>query len=302
MKKDQTYLTQIYLPADGADDIAVLEEMKQAVAEHKVKYKEMDKPPAIRMLPARLDSSSFKSYCSQTIKKDAIPIGLSEESVTPVFVELDSNPFLLVVGQSRKGKTNVLKVLLESLLTQAVGEIGLFDGVDRGLSSYAFEEKVSYVETKERITEWLDHITGIFEERERSYLAALESKPMKQLEFPPVIFVIDSISRIQQTIDGRIQDRISSLMKQYSHLGFSLIVAGNANDFTKGYDSLTTELKQVRQAVLLLKKSDQSLYTLSYSRKEEEIQPGYGYFVLNGQESKIQIPLSEERRRVQESV
>ncbi|MGE1103370.1 type VII secretion protein EssC [Peribacillus simplex] len=302
VKKDQTYLTQVYLPADGADDIAVLEEMKQAVAEHKVKYKETAKPPAIPMLPARLDSSSFKSYCSQAIKKDSIPIGLSEESVAPVFVELNSNPFLLVVGQSRKGKTNVIKVLLESLLTQAIGEIGLFDGVDRGLSSYALEEKVSYVETKDQITEWLDHITEIFEERERSYLAALEMKPMKQLEFPRIMFVIDSISRIQQTIDGRIQDRISGLMKQYSHLGFSLIVAGNANDFTKGYDSLTTELKQVRQAILLLKKSDQSLYTLSYSRKEEEIQPGYGYFVLNGQESKIQIPLSEERRRVQESV
>ena len=42
-------------------------------------------------------------------------------------MDLNSNPFLLVIGQSRKGKTNVLKVLLESLLTQSVGEIGLFD-------------------------------------------------------------------------------------------------------------------------------------------------------------------------------
>jgi S-DNA-T family DNA segregation ATPase FtsK/SpoIIIE len=302
VKKDQTYLTQIYLPADGADDIAVLDEMKQAVAKHKDKYKELAKPPAIPMLPTRLDSDTFKTYYSQAIKEDSIPIGLSEESVTPVCVELDSNPFLLVVGQSRKGKTNVLKILLESLLTQTIGEIGLFDGVDRGLSSYASMETVRYVETKDQITEWLDHITDIFEDRERRYLAALEMKSMKQMEFPSIIFVIDSISRLQQTIDGRIQDRISGLMKQYSHLGFSLIVAGNANDFTKGYDSLTTELKQVRQAVLLLKKSDQSLYTLSYSRKEEEIQPGYGYFVLNGQESKIQIPLSEYRRRVQESV
>ncbi|MFF5400474.1 type VII secretion protein EssC [Peribacillus butanolivorans] len=293
VKKDQTYLMQVYLPADGDDDIAVLEEMKHVVAEHKDKYKELEKPPAIPMLPTRLDLASFKAYYPQVIQKDSIPIGLSEESVTPVCVDLNSNPFLLVIGQSRKGKTNVLKVLLESLLTQSVGEIGLFDGVDRGLSPYAAKEKVRYVETKDQITDWLDHINEIFEDRERQYLAALERKPMKQLEFPSIIFVIDSISRIQQTIDSRIQDRLSGFMKQYSHLGFCLIVAGNANDFTKGYDSLTTELKQIRQAVLLLKKSEQSLYTLSYSRKEDEIQPGYGYFVLNGRESKVQIPLSE---------
>ncbi|MFJ7832214.1 type VII secretion protein EssC [Peribacillus sp. NPDC097284] len=293
VKTDQTYLMQVYLPADGEDDVAVLEEMKQVVAENKTRYKDLAKPPAIPMLPNRLDLASFKTYYSPSTKKGLIPIGLSEESVSPVWVDLHANPFLLIVGQSRKGKTNMLKVVLETLLTQTVGEVGVFDGVDRGLSPYASRETVRYVETKDQITEWLDHITEIFEARERQYLEALEQKPMKQIDFSSVIFVIDSISRFQQAIDGGIQDKISGLMKQYSHLGFSMLVAGNANDFTKGYDSLTMELKQIRQAILLLKKSDQSLYTLSYSRKEEEIQPGYGYFVLNGRESKIQIPLSE---------
>lgn len=293
VKTDQTYMMQVYLPADGEDDVAVLEEMKQVVADHKDRYKKLAKPPAIPMLPSRLDLKSFKTYYSPAIRNGFIPVGLSEESVSPVWVDLNADPKLLIVGQSRKGKTNMLKVFLETLLTQRVGEIGVFDGVDRGLSPYAIREPVRYVETKDQITEWLDHINDIFEERERQYLEALEQKPMKQLDFSSIIFVIDSISRFQQVIDGRIQDRISGFMKQYSHLGFSFIVAGNANDFTKGYDSLTTELKQIRQAILLLKKSDQSLYTLSYSRKEEEIQPGYGYFVLNGRESKIQIPLSE---------
>lgn len=293
VKTDQTYMMQVYLPADGEDDVAVLEAMKHVVADHKDRYKKLAKPPAIPMLPNRLDLKTFKTYYSPSIKNGFIPVGLSEESVSPVWVNLNSDPYLLVVGQSRKGKTNTLKVLLETLLTQSVGEIGIFDGVDRGLSPYAIREQVRYVETKDQITEWLDHITEIFEERERQYLEALEQKPMKQLDFTSIIFVIDSISRFQQVIDGRTQDRISGFMKQYSHLGFAFIVAGNANDFTKGYDSLTTELKQIRQAILLLKKSDQSLYTLSYSRKEEEIQPGFGYFVLNGRESKIQIPLSE---------
>ena len=33
-----------------------------------------------------------------------------------------------------------------------------------------------------------------------------------------------------------------------------------------------------------MKKSEQTIFTLPYERKEEEIQPGYGYYVMNGKE------------------
>lgn len=62
-------------------------------------------------------------------------------------------------------------------------------------------------------------------------------------------------------------------MKSYAHLGFHFIPAGNHSEFTKGYDSLTSEVKQVRHAMLLMKKSEQNLIQLPYERQEPEIQP-----------------------------
>ena len=95
-----------------------------------------------------------------------------------------------------------------------------------------------------------------------------------------------------------LQEKIAKLMKNYSYLGFHLLVSGSNNDLSKGYDVLTAEIKQVRQAIILMKKSEQTLFTLSYERKEEEIQPGYGYYVINGKEVKIQIPLCTTERKV----
>ncbi|CAH0347673.1 type VII secretion protein EssC [Bacillus sp. CECT 9360] len=293
IKKDETYLAQIYLPADGDDDIAVLENVKKQVASLNELYQGVKKPAAIPMLPARLDMPGFKQYIAQDYGAHLMPIGLEEESVLPVSIDIRANPHVVVLGQSRKGKTNVLKVMLDSLLAQQIGEIGIYDAVDRGLSSYAARENVKYVETKEQINEWLDHISSIFEEREKDYLQSIERSQIKQNPYEPILFVLDSISRFQQSADGKIQDRLTMLLKQYSHLGFSLIVAGNANEFMKGFDSFTNEVKQIRQAVLLMKKSEQSLFTLPYSRNEEEIQPGYGYYVQGGKESKIQIPLND---------
>ncbi|MFD0051707.1 type VII secretion protein EssC [Actinomycetes bacterium NPDC127524] len=290
VKKDDVHLMQVYLPAEGSDDLEVLDGVKQNIARLNKKYENYTKPKGIPMLPSRLDIGSFKSFYSPAKKAGLIPIGLAEESVTPVYVDLMSNPHLLIAGQSRKGKTNVLKLIVESLLTQEVSSVAIFDAADRGLAPYAGRENVYYLETKDAIADWLDQIIEAFEEREREYIQAIEQRTIGSLSFEPVLFVIDSITRFQQTIDSKIQDKMALLIKQYSHLGFKLIVSGNASDFTKGYDALTSELKQIRQCVLLMKKSDQSLFTLAYSRKEEEIQPGYGYFVMNGKENKIQIP------------
>jgi len=88
------------------------------------------------------------------------------------------------------------------------------------------------------------------------------------------------------------------LMKNASYLGFNFIVSGNSTDLTKGYDALTTVVKQIRQALLLMKKSEQTLFTLPYDRKEEEIQAGFGYYVMNNKEIKIQIPLCDIERKI----
>jgi S-DNA-T family DNA segregation ATPase FtsK/SpoIIIE len=133
--------------------------------------------------------------------------------------------------------------------------------------------------------------------REKEYLNAIQHGKT-DIEFSPIVLAVDGYSRFAQTLDNSLQERMARLMKNGSHLGFSVIVTGSNNELTKGYDSLTAEIKQIRQAIVLMKKSEQTLFTLPYDRKEAEIQPGYGYYVINGKELKIQIPLCATERKV----
>lgn len=128
------------------------------------------------------------------------------------------------------------------------------------------------------------------------YVEAVRQGDAQNLRFSQVVLMIDGITRFQQTIDTRIQDRLANFMKSYAHLGFSFIPGGNHSEFSKGYDSLTTEMKQIRHAILLMKKSEQNVIPLPYQRQEPEIQPGFGYVVENGKEQKVQIPLCSAER------
>ncbi|WP_079527510.1 type VII secretion protein EssC [Halobacillus hunanensis] len=291
INKEKSYLTQIFLPAHGEDDLAVLNHVKEQVQDIKQSYPANKGPEPIPMLPTRLEYDTFIESYVTAPTRDQVAVGLDEESVKPVAIDLTSH--CIVTGQSRNGKTNVLRIIIRQLLDQSIDSMAIFDGTDRGLSTFNKEENVSYLETKEHIQDWLAQVEQLLLQKEQEFLDKIDGKFNNEESRGPIYLLVDSMSRFHQTIDSTIQSKMASLMKQYSHLGFRVIVAGNINEFTKGFDPLSNELKQIRQAVLLMKKSEQSLFTLPFSRKEAEIQPGYGYYISNGKERKIQIPSCE---------
>ncbi|MGZ9791971.1 type VII secretion protein EssC [Bacillus atrophaeus] len=296
INKEELYFAQMFLPVEADNDMDMFNELKADVQALLERYSSHQSPAPIPMLPETLSSKEF----SVRFKKDraplSIPMGLDEETVSPVYFDLAKHKHCLILGQTQRGKTNVMKVMLEHLIDDETELIGLFDSIDRGMSQYAKEADVSYLETKEDIMQWIDAAEEIFKTREAMYLEAVRQGDAASLRFPQVVLMIDGITRFQQTIDTRIQDQLALFMKSYAHLGFSFIPGGNHSEFSKGYDSLTTEMKQIRHAILLMKKSEQNVIPLPYQRQEPDIQPGFGYIVENGKEQKVQIPLCSAER------
>jgi len=294
VKKDEMYFLQTYLPVEGEDDVEILENLQAFIQKQKVKYMNTVKPTSIPMLPHTLSMEEFKNDYIKDENESSIMIGLCEEQVVPISLSFEKNPHLLIVGQYRKGKTNSIKVILQSLVKNQEVMIGLYDNVDRGLLSFTKHENVDYLDSKEEIVKWLDQVELIMQKREAYYSECVRNK--KEIPtFPKIVFLVDHFARFQQNSDSIMHDRLAKFMKEGSYLGFSVIVAGNAPDFSKGYDAFTTELKQVRHALLLMKKAEQNLFTLSFQRNEQDIRPGYGYFIENGKERLLQIPYMTER-------
>ncbi|MGD7007056.1 type VII secretion protein EssC [Metabacillus sp. 84] len=298
IKKDQTYFAQMFLPADGADDYEMMDQLKEDIQMLVEKYSSCKRPKPVPMLPSELSTITFTQYVETQPKPGIIPIGLHEELVQPVSLNLLKNKHCLIIAQAQKGKTNVLKVIINTVLKTQEDRIAVFDSIDRGLSSYASEDRVDYVEAKESITAWLDQTEAVLNERDRQYVQAVQDGKAGDLLFPPLILAIDGYGRFLQAAEPLLLDRLSKAMKNYGHLGFNIIASGNPNEISKGFDALSSELKQVRQAIILMKKSEQSLVQLPYDRKEQEISAGFGYYADNGKVTKIQIPLSAIERKI----
>ncbi|MDA1476265.1 type VII secretion protein EssC [Bacillus changyiensis] len=298
INKEEQYFAQMFMPVEAENDIELFEKIKAEIQAIADRYQGMRKPAPVPMLPLELSVTQFMRDYPLQSERGLIPLGLDEESVEPVYFNLEKMKHCLVMGQTQRGKTNIVKIMINHLLDHEI-DIAVFDSIDRGLSQYATEELIDYLETKDDILQWLSEAEETFRTREAMYLQAVKQGELEELHFTPLVIVVDGISRFQQTIDTNIQDQMAMFMKSYAHLGFCFIPAGNHNEFTKGYDSLTSELKLVRHAILLMKKSDQNLIQLSYERNEPDILPGFGYIVENGKERKIQIPLcSVERKKV----
>ncbi|MFJ7932757.1 type VII secretion protein EssC [Sporosarcina sp. NPDC096371] len=297
IKKEEAFFSQIYLPVSGNNDYEVLGAMKESVLLLKDSYKECVQPQAIPMLPLELTTTNFESYVDQKEETGLIAIGLTEDTVQAMTIDFKTNRHCVLIGPPQRGKTNMLKVMLQTLAKQEKGFVAIFDSFNRGLASFSQEENVDYLETKERLLEWLTGTEQYFIQQEQEYVERLK-RDGRPMTIQPSYLFINEYTRFLQAVDSGIQDRLSKLMKNYSHLGFNVIVSGNSAEIMKGYDVFTNELKLVRQALIFMKKSEQTLFTVPYERKEAELPVGYAYYILNGKDTKIQTPLSMMKSEV----
>lgn len=296
IQTNRNYLAQIYLPVSGNDDIEIREQLKEKVQELKEIYKTSIKPMAIPMLPTELTLQSYVENYDIEDSDSLIAIGLEEYAVKPVYINWKLHKHLLVVGDPAKGKTNLLKIMVDQIKEIQNAEIILHDSIDYSLADYSDDDQISYLRRTEQIQNWLENAHVEFTKREEFYQEALERQQLKDLKFPPYVLIIHGIANFQQNLDSQMQTELANFIKNYSHLGLHLIISGLPTDISKGYDVFTNEIKQIKHAILLTKKNDQNLFTLPYDRHEPELKIGFGYYIENGQATEIQIPLYGKER------
>jgi DNA segregation ATPase FtsK/SpoIIIE, S-DNA-T family len=66
--------------------------------------------PAVRMLPAELPAASLPSAAGSLV-----PIGIDENALEPVYLDLEADPHFLVFGDNESGKSNLLRLIVSAL-------------------------------------------------------------------------------------------------------------------------------------------------------------------------------------------
>lgn len=77
--------------------------------------------PAVRLLPQELAYADLPrpgSHCDPSAIRRNLPIGIDENALAAVDLDLRSDPHLMVFGDPRCGKTNLLRVITEQVVTR----------------------------------------------------------------------------------------------------------------------------------------------------------------------------------------
>ncbi|WZY00405.1 AAA family ATPase [Bacillus sp. FSL W7-1360] len=292
-----TEFAQMYLPVAGETETELWSALKTKVTAINEQYEEEDRPEAMAMLPAELSLGDFHSKFAQ-LQEEQVPVGLDEITVKPVYVPFDTHANCVVVGRAGIGKTNVMQVILSSYAaSNTIEEIVLCDSPTHTLLKLLKQKQanVRSIQTEEETLAWLDDLIEEFEARSEAYKKALE-KGETLPTFKTTLLVIDDMDKMASNLTGDIDAKgmsrtafkLVSVMREAAPLGLKILASGNSGDFMSP-DQFTTELRKVRQGILLVKPSDQRVLK-NLPKDPAGLKMGMGYYVSGSEMTKMKIP------------
>ncbi|MFX3616586.1 MAG: type VII secretion protein EssC [Sporolactobacillus sp.] len=290
IKTEDLESIQIYLPFEAKTAGEQLTKWLEAVDACNADHPVSSTLYHIPMLPEQLDAAEFLE--NEALLADTLYLGLDEESVEPIGIECRQLGSFIIIGDPKKGKTNAVRFIIDQLQRFNHASLAISDSEELVFAKDAEKNNWTYLDDGTAIELYADQIEAVFSAREREIKEKMLDDDLPRAElaaaYPAYYLLIDSLDAFIRKA-GTMQNRIIQLMKRYSSIGFHVIAAGNALEW-KGYDPLITELKTVKDGLLLIKKTDQSVFTLPFVSKERELAIGFGYLLHQGQDRRLMIP------------
>ena len=249
--------------------------------------------PKIPVLPENLDYAEFSSLVDKYRSGDEVYIGLDSEWVVPCHIQKDQTPFL-IIGESRKGKTNALRVILEQITGK--GAVRLYDSNALDLYSYSVSEGVEYFSGNEGVSDFTDWLTNTVEERTaelNKLLAEQKGRSPKDIliSLPSVYVVIDDIDDFINQFNASDQAKAGAAMTDAATAGVTFIVTANAGRF-KGFDGISKFIKNTTYGLMVGGQGNSNVFPLASAKDNPRFKDG---LLWNGGEYiSVRIPQHKE--------
>lgn len=234
--------------------------LARAVAELAAEHPRTHGPPPVETLPAVVDPARLDP-ARVNGSPVYLPLGLSDDSLTPVGLTLYPGEHALILGPSRSGRSAAL-ALLAALAADGGGQVVALANQE---SPLADSPNVNLV-------------TDVCE-----LLAAVHAAE------PPTLALIDDAETVGDP-DGALKALASN-----SRPSLHIVATGRADRLRTAYGHWTSEIRFSRTGVLLQPTPlDGDLFTIQLpTRPTLPPLPGRGYLIQNGQPSIIQLAKHE---------
>lgn len=247
--------------------------------------------PRIPVLPEKFVSSMLENYMERIEK--GISLGLHKESVELRGIGRDTAAPFLILGDSGKGKTNLLKVILQQIAGKE--KVYLFDTTNRELFYHKTDEKLLYVETKDEAEEFLEEFKEEAMQRKSCFYKALEKNSRLSpkefyLTMDAVYIVIDDTDEFAEKFTSLGKGMVECL-KLAVETGCSIIATTHTTK-AKGFDELSKFFKVATDGILLGNPGSTSIFPTVPTKQLPIL--GEGLLYHNGGYEKLLLPQYEE--------
>ncbi|WP_406634965.1 type VII secretion protein EccCa [Amycolatopsis sp. WGS_07] len=208
---------------DGSGNTDDLAAAAKAVAEEVHLFWPGAPAPSVRLLPAKLPMAQLPPPDGDL----RIALGQDEQRLMPVWHDFAATPHLLAFGDNETGKTNLLRVVLRSVLARyspSEAKIVLADP-SRQLDAEVPEEyRVGYATTTEALQELAQQASVSLTPRVPDQ--TITANRLKRRDWwtgPRLFFVIDDYQLLTSGMGSPLEPLLS-LLSQGSYIGFHLIL------------------------------------------------------------------------------
>jgi len=280
VKQGDVHVAQCYLPAEYEDDISYAKLVGAAIDDISANNS-AQKATGVRVVPDVVTYDDLVPYIRPE-ERQAV-LGFDTESTEPTGMDL-SIASQLVVGNPASGKTNVLRLLLK----QFEG-LNIFVADSRAGDLHEYEDApgIAYMGTESQLDEFYNQLADEIKRRED----ALGESGMRARDFvasqPPTLMLIDDGDNFIELCRNR-SSEMEQLITKAKDLGISIIITTLPSKM-RGYDTMTSLLKESQAGVVLGNPTDQNTFAIPAPRGYKPI-PDVAFWYKRGDVRQIKVP------------
>ncbi len=262
-------------------------DLVDAVAEHWTG----PRAPEVRMLPLTLDAAELPA------PKGAlqVAIGLEDTEVAPLWHDFAEAPHLLVIGDSESGKTNLLKLVTQSVIaayTPAEARIMLVDYRRELYETVPQEYRLGYAVAVDTLRQIVDGAARAMVNRVPSEdISPARLKLRDWWEGPELFIVVDDYDLVGAGAATHPFAPLLDYLAQGAEIGLHLIVARGANGAGRAMgDPLLRKLQEVNSPSVLLSCPPSEGFLFG-NVKPRQLHAGRGLYITRRRTVQVQTGL-----------
>ncbi|MFJ3664709.1 type VII secretion protein EccCa [Streptomyces sp. NPDC090119] len=282
---------------DGSSSAGDLSEATAALVQRVKADWQGPAAPTVRLLPRKLPADQLPKGFE--FPQAGIAIGIDEANLEPVFVDLDTDPFFLVFGESESGKTNLLRLIAKQIAeryTPAEARIVVGDYRRTMLEAVPEEHLLEYAPMASAMQVHMDAIRQFMEMRAPKPDITPQQLRDRSWWSGPQLFVIIDDYELVATNSGNPLAQLVEHLPFARDVGVKFIIARSQAGASRAmYESFMQRVKELGAQGIVLS-GDPSEGDILGTVRARPMPPGRGVFVSRKRgTSLIQLGLLPQR-------